>query len=213
MDAENHRIGRDIRDRLPHGTACGVAVALWPCGVRMERVRLRTARWGRRGGFVMRPKSISMNVDSGEKTWLTPPDIIERLGPFDLDPCCPANMPWRTATRMVSLPEDGLSVDWSGKRVWCNPPYGREAVPFLRKMAKNANGGGGILSYSQERTPRRGRTGFFRSPSGRCLCADGSGSSRRTALRERPLRLHPPLSRTRKRISGVCAFRGSRGLP
>lgn len=90
----------------------------------------------------MKPRSIAMNVDSGEKTWLTPPDIIERLGPFDLDPCCPANMPWRTATRMVSLPEDGLSVDWSGKRVWCNPPYGREAVPFLRKMAKNANGGG-----------------------------------------------------------------------
>ena len=86
--------------------------------------------------------TLNMNVDTGEKTWLTPPSSIEALGPFDLDPCCPSAMPWRTAKRMVSLPEDGLSVDWDGKRVWCNPPYGREAIPFLRKMAKNRMGGG-----------------------------------------------------------------------
>ena len=90
----------------------------------------------------MKPLSVVMNVDSGEKTWLTPPHIIESLGPFDLDPCCPPNMPWRTAKRMVHWPDDGLKVDWTGKRVWCNPPYGREAIPFLRKMAENRTGGG-----------------------------------------------------------------------
>lgn len=93
----------------------------------------------------MKPLSVVMNVDSGEKTWLTPPHIIESLGPFDLDPCCPPNMPWRTAKRMVHWPDDGLKVDWTGKRVWCNPPYGREAIPFLRKMAENRTRGGGIL--------------------------------------------------------------------
>ena len=78
--------------------------------------------------------SVSMNVDSGNKTWLTPPHIVKALGPFDLDPCCPPTMPWRTATRMVCRPDDGLAVDWSGQRVWLNPPYGREAVPFFKKM-------------------------------------------------------------------------------
>lgn len=94
----------------------------------------------------------NMNVDTGEKTWLTPPSIIEALGPFDLDPCCPSNMPWRTATQMISLPDNGLLADWSGKRVWCNPPYGREAIPFLRKMAENTNGGGYSLIFARTDT-------------------------------------------------------------
>ena len=84
-----------------------------------------------------------INQDSGEKTWLTPPEIIEALGHFDLDPCAADNMPWRTADRMVTKAENGLLVDWDGKRVWCNPPYGRESVPFLDKMARHADGGGG----------------------------------------------------------------------
>lgn len=66
-----------------------------------------------------------------------PPHIIRALGTFDLDPCCPPQMPWRTATRMVCRPEDGLAVDWSGQRVWLNPPYGREAIPFFRKMIRH----------------------------------------------------------------------------
>ena len=86
-------------------------------------------------------KTQFMNIDTGEKTWLTPPEIIDALGPFDLDPCCPPTMPWRTAEQMVHWPNDGLKVDWTGKRVWCNPPYGRDAVPFLRKMAENKTGG------------------------------------------------------------------------
>lgn len=88
-------------------------------------------------------KTQFMNIDTGEKTWLTPPHIIEALGPSDLDPCCPPTMPWRTAAQMVHWPNDGLKVDWMGKRVWCNPPYGREAMPFLGRMA--VHDGGGIL--------------------------------------------------------------------
>lgn len=88
-------------------------------------------------------KTQFMNIDTGEKTWLTPPEIVDALGPFDLDPCCPPTMPWRTAEQMVHWPNDGLKVDWTGKRVWCNPPYGRDAVPFLRRMA--VHDGGGIL--------------------------------------------------------------------
>ena len=85
--------------------------------------------------------SYNMNIDTGEKTWLTPPHIINALGPFDLDPCCPPTMPWRTAAQMVHWPDDGLKVDWTGKRVWCNPPYGREAMPFLGRLAVHKGGG------------------------------------------------------------------------
>lgn len=88
-------------------------------------------------------KSYYMNIDTREKTRLTPPEIINALGQFDLDPCCPPTMPWRTATQMVHWPNDGLEVDWTGKRVWCNPPYGRDAMPFLGRMA--VHDGGGIL--------------------------------------------------------------------
>jgi len=91
----------------------------------------------------MKSNSFLINQDSGEKTWLTPPSIITALGEFDLDPCCPPKMPWRTAKEMVCRPNDGLAVDWNGKRVWCNPPYGKEAKAFVEKMVEHS--GGGIL--------------------------------------------------------------------
>lgn len=108
-----------------------------------------------------KPHSIQMCVDSGQKTWLTPPWIMEKLGHFDLDPCTPPAMPWRTADRMVSLPSDepldlpdgfirtepadGLKEDWTGKRIWCNPPYGRDSYPFLRKLAAHRDGAIALL--------------------------------------------------------------------
>ena len=89
----------------------------------------------------MQPRSVQMNVDTGEKTWLTPPWIITRLGPFDTDPCCPdGKMPWKTAGRMITKAEDGLKQEWTG-RVWLNPPYGRDALPFFRKMSNYESGG------------------------------------------------------------------------
>lgn len=71
--------------------------------------------------------------------WLTPPRILEALGKFDLDPCCPQKMPWRTATKMIHQPADGLAADWQG-RVWLNPPYGPEAAKWLTKLADHGHG-------------------------------------------------------------------------
>lgn len=88
----------------------------------------------------MKP-SVLMNIDTGEKTWLTPRHIIDALGPFDVDPCCPdGGMPWRTAARMITKTENGLAHEWQG-HVWLNPPYGREAEPFFRRMAVHPGGG------------------------------------------------------------------------
>lgn len=75
-------------------------------------------------------------------TWLTPPSIIDALGPFDLDPCAaPSPRPWPTAHRHIELPVDGLAADWGDDRVWCNPPYGAETWAWLAKLAAHPGGG------------------------------------------------------------------------
>lgn len=71
--------------------------------------------------------------------WLTPPHIIQSLGEFDLDPCCPSEMPWKTANKSYTQIENGLIQPWEG-RVWLNPPYSREATKWLKKLAQHGNG-------------------------------------------------------------------------
>ncbi|WIA96445.1 phage N-6-adenine-methyltransferase [Curtobacterium sp. MCBA15_004] len=73
-------------------------------------------------------------------TWLTPPDLVHALGPFDLDPCAaPSPRPWSTAARHIELPEDGLTAEWAG-HVWLNPPYSHEAWRWLAKLADHGDG-------------------------------------------------------------------------
>lgn len=74
---------------------------------------------------------------AGTTTWLTPPHIIDALGPFDLDPC--GHPGWATAARTICLPADGLSAEWTG-RVWLNPPYGAEAWTWLDRLASHGTG-------------------------------------------------------------------------
>jgi hypothetical protein len=71
--------------------------------------------------------------------WLTPPEILEALGPFDLDPCAPVNRPWPMASRHYTIQDDGLMKPWEG-RVWLNPPYGLQAERWLRRLAEHGNG-------------------------------------------------------------------------
>ncbi len=73
--------------------------------------------------------------------WLTPPELVRALGPFDLDPCAqpPERRQWRTAAEMYSLPQDGLSLPWEG-RVWLNPPYGKVLEAWMERMAQHQNG-------------------------------------------------------------------------
>jgi len=83
------------------------------------------------------------------ETWLTPPEIVHGLGPFDLDPCTPQQgMPWRTATRMLKPSDDGLKTPWPKSAfVWMNPPYGghkNSPTSQHRWMEKAAEHGNGI---------------------------------------------------------------------
>lgn len=86
-------------------------------------------------------------TDDSKEHWLTPPEIIRALGDFDLDPCCPENMPWQTATYMNKKSmADGLAMEWPDRsRVWLNPPYGSETFKWLEKLSAHPGGGTALI--------------------------------------------------------------------
>lgn len=84
----------------------------------------------------------------GADEWLTPPDLLEHLGPFDLDPCAPIVRPWDTAKRHYTIADDGMRRVWIG-RVWLNPPYST-AGRWLARLA--AHGQGTALVFARTET-------------------------------------------------------------
>lgn len=83
-------------------------------------------------------KSFNSNTDNKED-WLTPPEIIQSLGQFDLDPCSPLSRPWDTASHHLTIEDDGLSCGWVG-RVWLNPPYGNKTFKWIERLCQHRNG-------------------------------------------------------------------------
>ena len=83
-------------------------------------------------------KNFNTNTKNNDE-WLTPPEIIRALGPFDIDPCSPINRPWNTASVHYTINDDGLNKYWWG-RVWLNPPYGKETFKWIEKLSNSKNG-------------------------------------------------------------------------
>ena len=77
--------------------------------------------------------------NGGHEEWLTPPEIVKALGPFDLDPCSPIVRPWDTATNHFNVNDNGLYKAWRGK-VWLNPPYGPKCAHWLARLAEHGDG-------------------------------------------------------------------------
>lgn len=89
-------------------------------------------------------KIIGMNVtfERAKNTtveWLTPPELVKKLGEFDLDPCTPLNPPFCHAKMNFTIEDDGLKKDWFG-RVYLNPPYGKGMEKWLEKLKNHGNG-------------------------------------------------------------------------
>lgn len=84
-----------------------------------------------------------------ETRWLTPRWIVDALGDFDLDPCGAPNHRIAETTYLLENGDDGLRDPWFG-RVWSNPPYGREAEPFMARMAQH--GSGTVLIFARTET-------------------------------------------------------------
>ena len=79
-----------------------------------------------------------MNTDvmfSSEKDdWETPQCFFDELNKefdFTLDPCSDDEN-YKVAKHFTKE-MDGLSLDWGGEIVFCNPPYGKEIGKWVRK--------------------------------------------------------------------------------
>jgi hypothetical protein len=108
--------------------------------------------------------------------WLTPRHILDALGEFDLDPCAAPG--WPTARRHILLPENGLRVGWAG-RCWVNPPYSREAVHRIARLADHGLGTALVFARTEtawfvEHVWSRASALLFLHGRVRFLAADGS---------------------------------------
>lgn len=83
--------------------------------------------------------------------WLTPPEVLRALGPFDLDPCAPVVRPWEMAAAHYTVNDNGLMKPWHG-RVWLNPPYGTPTIirPWMKRMVEH--GRGTALTFARTET-------------------------------------------------------------
>lgn len=90
-------------------------------------------------------------ISDGKDEWLTPPEIIQSLGEFDLDPCSPINRPWPTAKAHFTIEDNGLIKPWAG-RVYCNPPYGNETSKWIGRLAEHGNGVALIFARTETET-------------------------------------------------------------
>ena len=82
------------------------------------------------------------NKQVSSDEWYTPRWIIDKLGPFDLDPCAAVNPLYRTASLTYNKEQDGLKQPWpSDAVIWLNPPYSRKLLKaFVEKLAEHNNG-------------------------------------------------------------------------
>lgn len=74
--------------------------------------------------------------------WGTPPEVFNPLHAefnFTLDPCATAES--AKCAKFYTESDNGLTKDWSGERVFMNPPYGREIYPWTRKAREEAKRG------------------------------------------------------------------------
>lgn len=66
--------------------------------------------------------------------WATPQKFFDELNKefdFDLDPC--ATKENTKCRKFFTEKDNGLMQDWSGHRVFCNPPYGRAIAAWVKK--------------------------------------------------------------------------------
>lgn len=71
---------------------------------------------------------------SNTDEWATPQALFDELNEefhFTLDPCSTDEN--AKCEMHYTKAEDGLKQDWTGQRVYCNPPYGRQIGKWVKK--------------------------------------------------------------------------------
>ena len=77
--------------------------------------------------------NIQACLSSKTDNWATPQDFFDKLNEefhFTLDPC--ANYENHKCDMFYTKEQDGLTKDWGGHVVFCNPPYGKEIADWVR---------------------------------------------------------------------------------
>lgn len=93
---------------------------------------------------------------SATEEWATPKDFFDALDAefhFTLDPCSTDDN--AKCEKHYTKEQDGLSQDWTGERVFCNPPYGREMPRWIAKCAEHGMRGGIAVMLIPARTDTR----------------------------------------------------------
>ena len=93
---------------------------------------------------------------SATEEWATPDDFFRALDAefhFTLDPCSTDDN--AKCAKHFTKERDGLSQDWTGERVFCNPPYGREMPKWIAKCAEHGMRGGVAVMLIPARTDTR----------------------------------------------------------
>lgn len=79
---------------------------------------------------------LSVHFSSDSSEWETPPELFNPLNEefhFDLDVCATDNNS-KCGNSYFSWAQDGLLQSWENGTYWyCNPPYGRGIVKWVKK--------------------------------------------------------------------------------
>jgi len=77
--------------------------------------------------------------------WATPQAFFDKYNAyhsFDLDVAASSTNHkterWFGLDHPDESRRNGLTADWDGKHVWCNPPYGRGIADWVKKAAEHA---------------------------------------------------------------------------
>ena len=92
-------------------------------------------------------------MSSKTPEWTTPQALFDELDNefgFTLDPC--ATHLNHKCEKYYTKEDDGLSKDWSGETVFCNPPYGRELIDWVKKCYSEAGKGATVVMLIPART-------------------------------------------------------------
>ena len=81
-------------------------------------------------------------LTSDRTDWETPRELFDRLDAFwhfDLDVA--ASDVNHLCADYYTKETDGLAHSWAGRRVWCNPPYGKQIADWARKAYEETRDG------------------------------------------------------------------------
>lgn len=95
---------------------------------------------------------------SNSNEWETPQELFDTLNDefhFTLDPCSTKDN--HKCKKFFTLEDDGLNQDWGGEIVFCNPPYGRDIIKWVKKCYDHFKNNG----VSVMLIPARTDTKFF----------------------------------------------------